>query len=147
VVQKWVHPIKNGVIAIGLRHDALREIHKLRRLIHHAVRPLVPDGDTVLLQRKISPPSATECKLLAELFLSGFGDQIAFKTGNDQNEYKISNEQTAQIHTNSVLVKRGPDIVMFQEMYPKYTEKYTDAVFLEGSGFCAKFGPLNYFFK
>lgn len=100
--------------AIGLRQDGLREIHKLRRLIHHTVRPLMKDGDTALLQRKISPPDATQCRLLAELFLSGFGDQIAFRT-DEENEYKISNDSVAQIHPHSVLVKKQASIVMYQE--------------------------------
>ena len=59
---------------VGIRYDGLKEVHKLRRLVHHSVRHLM-DDDAPPLERKIKPPTPTQCKLLGELFLSGFGDQ------------------------------------------------------------------------
>ena len=59
---------------VGIRYDGLKEVHKLRRLVHHSVRHLM-DDDAPPLERKIKPPTPTQCKLIGELFLSGFGDQ------------------------------------------------------------------------
>lgn len=59
---------------VGIRYDGLKEIHKLRRLVHHSVRHLM-DDDAPALERTIKPPTVTQCRLIGELFLSGFGDQ------------------------------------------------------------------------
>ena len=105
--------------AVGIRRDGLSEIHKLRRLIHHSVAPLLSQRDdesSTILTRKISPPSGAQCRLLAELFAAGFGDHVAFYSG-EEDLYKIGTEEKAQIHPDSVLAKKRCPIVMFQERF------------------------------
>jgi ATP-dependent RNA helicase DHX37/DHR1 len=101
-------------VAIGIRPQGLKEVHNLRRLISHSVRPLLQTDDIESLNVKFSPPNSQQCKLLSELFLSGFGDQIGFLTG-EEHEYKISGQDLALIHPHSVLFKRKIKIVAFQE--------------------------------
>ena len=84
---------------IGLRQAALVEVRKLRRLIVYAVNRI--EEGSASLNKSIQPPNSTQVKLLIELFLSGFGDQIAQKiSGTD--EYKIpSIENPVKIHPHS----------------------------------------------
>ena len=84
---------------IGLRQAALAEVRKLRRLIVYAVNRI--EEGSASLNKSIQPPNTTQVKLLIELFLSGFGDQIAQKiSGTD--EYKIpSIENPVKIHPHS----------------------------------------------
>ena len=90
---------------IGLRQAALAEVRKLRRLIVYAVNR-IEDG-SASLNKSIQPPNPTQVKLLIELFLSGFGDQIAQKiSGTD--EYKIpSIENPVKIHPHSGIYSRN----------------------------------------
>lgn len=100
--------------AIGVRSQGLRELRKLRRLITHVVRPLLSDeNEKELVERRLPPPSVKECNLLCELFLAGFGDHIAFHVG--EGEYKLETGEKAMVYPSSVLVKRRPPIICYQE--------------------------------
>ena len=84
---------------VGIRYDGLKEIHKLRRLVHHSVRHLM-DDDAPPLERKIKPPTPTQCKLIGELFLSGFGDQER----KYLNKNDLSQKNIAQNFWNRILI-------------------------------------------
>ena len=77
----------------------LSEVRKLRRLMIYSINRNKPDSAS--FEKKIAPPTKIQLKLLVELFLSGFGDQIANRVeGTDQ--YKtVHMEDTVQIHPHS----------------------------------------------
>ena len=77
----------------------LSEVRKLRRLMIYSINRIRPNCCS--FDKKISPPTSIQQKFLVELFLSGFGDQIAQRvSGTDQ--YKVPHmEDPVTIHPHS----------------------------------------------
>ena len=103
------------ISTIGVRSQGLKEVRKLRRLITHVVRQMLTNDEEekVLVERELPQPSAKDCTLLCELFLSGFGDQIAFHT--EEGEYKLPTGEKGKIYPTSVLAKKRPSVSVSTE--------------------------------
>jgi len=99
---------------IGIRIAGLKEVRKLRRLIVHAVNRLPAEDDTISLERKLPRPNEEQIRLLTELFVTGFGDQIARRNGNGDQYNITSMTDEVKIHPHSALAKSLPEWVCFQ---------------------------------
>ena len=101
------------ISAIGVRSQGLKEVRKLRRLITHVVRSMIQneEEEKELAERKLPQPAAKDCTLLCELFLAGFGDQIAFHT--EEGEFKLPTGEKGKIYPSSVLAKKRPNVSYF----------------------------------
>ena len=103
------------ISAIGVRSQGLKEVRKLRRLITHVVRSMIvkenEEEEKELAERKLRQPTGKECSLLCELFLAGFGDQIAFHS--EEGEFKLPTGEKGKIYPTSVLAKKRPNVSDF----------------------------------
>lgn len=112
----------------GLRLKAVLEIRKLRFQLTNEIKLHLSDLD-LIVDPNMSPPSDLQAKLLRQIILAGMGDQIArriqecdIKTKEDKSKLKFAYqrhdmEKPIFIHRNSVLKKKQPDWVVYQEVY------------------------------
>ena len=105
----------------GLRHKGMVEIRKLRAQLTNSVN-LVNADARVVLNPRMSPPSAVQCKALRQICLSGLGDHVARKSpaGNNpqlKNSYScMSLDEPVFIHPSSALFNVLPDYLIYQEV-------------------------------
>lgn len=105
----------------GLRHKGMVEIRKLRAQLTNSVN-LVNAEARVVLNPRMSPPSAVQCKALRQICLSGLGDHVARKSpaGNNpqlKNSYScMSLDEPVFIHPSSALFDVLPEYVIYQEV-------------------------------
>ncbi|XP_063930148.1 probable ATP-dependent RNA helicase kurz [Zophobas morio] len=109
----------------GLRHKALVEIRKLRLQLTNEIKANMPEAELVV-DPQLAPPTDLQAKLLRQILLSGMGDQIAKKIGEEEAEdrvkfkygYHANNmEEPVFLHSGSVLRKTLPEFVVYQEIY------------------------------
>ncbi|XP_071491371.1 probable ATP-dependent RNA helicase DHX37 [Diadema antillarum] len=107
--------------AHGLRHKAMVEIRKLRRLLTNAVNVVNPDCG-VFMDPKMSPPSPTQVKMLRQIVVAGLAHQVAKRMLPDQEGFQrggyqsVGLEGAVFIHPNSALFKEMPEYVVYQEI-------------------------------
>lgn len=105
----------------GLRHKGMVEIRKLRAQLTNSVNLVNPDAEVVLNPR-MNPPTAIQCKALCQICLAGLGDHVAHKSsaGNNpqiKNAYKcMALEDPVFIHPSSALFEVLPEYVVYQEV-------------------------------
>lgn len=112
----------------GLRFKAISEIRKLRIQLTNEINLNVPSLN-LCVNPKMTPPSDQQSKLLRQILLSGLGDQVAkkipdeeIKLKEDKHKYKYSYqipdmEAPIIMHSCSVLKKKQPEWVCYQEIY------------------------------
>lgn len=112
----------------GLRQKAVIEIRKLRIQLTNSIK-LNVDGSDVIVDPKLAPPNETQARLLRQILLSGMGDQVAKKITKedikddeeiDKLKYayrSINMEEPIYLHSGSVLKKKLPEFVIYQEIY------------------------------
>ncbi|XP_038059297.1 probable ATP-dependent RNA helicase DHX37 [Patiria miniata] len=107
--------------AHGLRYKAMAEIRRLRRQLTNAVNSVQSDYEAVL-DPKMNPPNAKQVQLLRQIVLSGMPHHVARKMPQteeqkDKNAYQsMGIEGAVFIHPDSVLVKKQPEFVVYQEV-------------------------------
>ncbi|XP_065089778.1 probable ATP-dependent RNA helicase kurz [Ochlerotatus camptorhynchus] len=112
----------------GIRLKAVKEIRKLRVQLTNEVNVNLIDLN-LTVDPGMSPPSDIQAKLLRQLMLIGMADQIArkipeseIKLKTDRIKYKhaynLPNmEDPVFMHSSSVLRKKDPEWVCYQEAY------------------------------
>ncbi|XP_021916790.1 probable ATP-dependent RNA helicase kurz isoform X2 [Zootermopsis nevadensis] len=112
----------------GLRHKAVTEIRKLRLQLTNEVNLNVPDID-LCVDPNMPPPTDVQSKLLRQILLSGLPDQVAHKVDEaeiKENEDKVKwkhayrcaeMEEPVFMHSASVLRKKSPEWVVYQEVF------------------------------
>ncbi|XP_055380352.1 probable ATP-dependent RNA helicase kurz [Condylostylus longicornis] len=112
----------------GLRKKAVIEVRKLRIQLTNEINLNIPNCN-LSVDPKMEPPTDLQAKYLRQILLSGMGDQVARKFPteeiSDKNEkrkmkyaYNCSElEEPVFIHSNSVLKKKLPEWVIYQEVY------------------------------
>ncbi|XP_033627885.1 probable ATP-dependent RNA helicase DHX37 [Asterias rubens] len=107
--------------AHGLRYKAMTEIRRLRRQLTNAVNSVQTDHETVL-DPKMSPPNATQVQILRQVVLSGLPHHIARKMPQTEEQKEkgayqsMGIEGAVFIHPDSVLAKKQPQFVVYQEV-------------------------------
>ncbi|XP_022086276.1 probable ATP-dependent RNA helicase DHX37 isoform X2 [Acanthaster planci] len=107
--------------AHGLRYKAMVEIRRLRRQLTNAVNSVQSDYE-VVLDPKMNPPSGTQVKLLRQIVLAGMPHHVARKMPEteeqkEKNAYQsVGIEGAVYIHPDSVLAKKQPEFVVYQEV-------------------------------
>lgn len=112
----------------GLRTKAIQEIRKLRVQLTNDINLNVPDLE-LGVDPKMEPPSDQQAKMLRQILLSGLGDQVARKIPDDElklkeNKHKLKYayqipelEEPVFMHSCSILKKKQPEWVVYQEVY------------------------------
>ncbi|XP_062714515.1 probable ATP-dependent RNA helicase kurz [Aedes albopictus] len=112
----------------GIRLKAVKEIRKLRVQLTNEVNANLKDLN-LTVDPAMPPPSDTQAKLLRQLMLIGMADQIAHKIPESEiklkadrikykHGYNLPNmEDPVFMHSSSVLRKRDPEWVCYQEAY------------------------------
>lgn len=112
----------------GLRPKAISEIRKLRKQLTNEINLNINDLN-LCVDPKMEPPTDIQAKLLRQILLAGMGDQIARRIPNDEIKDKQDKikfkyayncpemEEPVFMHSSSVLKKKQPDWVIYQEVY------------------------------
>lgn len=112
----------------GLRPKAISEIRKLRKQLTNEINLNIHDLN-LSVDPKMEPPTDIQAKLLRQILLSGMGDQIArripddeLKDKQDKIKFKYAYncpemEEPVFMHSSSVLKKKQPDWIIYQEVY------------------------------
>lgn len=112
----------------GIRLKAVKEIRKLRVQLTNEVNANLKDLN-LTVNPAMPPPTDIQAKLLRQLMLIGMADQIARKVPESEiklkadrikykHAYNLPNmEDPVFMHSSSVLRKRDPEWVCFQEAY------------------------------
>lgn len=112
----------------GLRPKALTEIRKLRIQLTNDINLNMPNLN-LYVDPKMHPPSDFQAKLLRQILLSGLGDHVArkineneLKVNEDKRKFKYAYnccemEEPVFIHSCSVLKKKAPEWVVYQDIY------------------------------
>jgi ATP-dependent RNA helicase DHX37/DHR1 len=112
----------------GLRMKAVQEIRKLRVQLTNDINLNVPNLE-LSVDPKMEPPSSQQAKLLCQILLSGLGDHVARKIPDDELKlkehrhklkyaYQIPEvEEPVHMHACSILKKKQPEWVVYQEVY------------------------------
>ena len=107
----------------GLRHKAMIEVRKLRVQLTNAVNGVNPDAK-LCVDPKMKPPSASQTKILRQIILSCFGENVARRMSSEQcaergikNGYECHlTEEPVFIHPTSALFAILPEFIVFQEI-------------------------------
>jgi len=110
----------------GLRPKAMQEIRRLRKQLAVELERLLP-GESLLLQRP-EAPSQEQARLLAQLLLAGSPDMVARRVppeeGGEKEAYRAgAMQQMVFIHPSSVLRRKMPEWVVYQELFETDTGK------------------------
>ncbi|CAO1440167.1 unnamed protein product [Diamesa hyperborea] len=112
----------------GLRLKAVNEIRKLRVQLTNDINLNVPNLE-LCVDPKMDPPTDQQSKLLRQILLVGLGDQVARKIPDEElklKEHKHKFKYAYQIpemeepvfmHSCSILKKKQPEYVVYQEVY------------------------------
>lgn len=112
----------------GLRLKAVQEIRKLRIQLSNDINLNVPNLE-LAVDPKMEPPTDQQAKMLRQILISGLGDHVARKIPDDElklNEnkkklkyaYQIPEiEEPIYMHSCSILRKKQPEWVIYQEVY------------------------------
>lgn len=117
--------------SVGLRPKALTEINRLRKQLCSEIESVIP-GVEQLFQPGLCTPNQEQCRLLRQLLLAGSADQIGRKIqqgeeGYQHGAYRVgAMQQPVFIHSSSVLKKRSPDWIIYQEVFE------TDKIYVRG---------------
>ncbi|XP_071946608.1 probable ATP-dependent RNA helicase DHX37 [Antedon mediterranea] len=132
-------------LAHGLRHKAMVEIRKLRRLLTNAVNAVNPECG-VFVDPKMNPPTDLQVKMLREIVLSGLGNHVARLMPDSQereakNAYQcVGIEGAIFIHPDSVLFSKLPEFLVYQEII-ETTKPYMKGVIAIEPGWLAMLLP------
>ncbi|XP_043924460.1 probable ATP-dependent RNA helicase DHX37 [Protopterus annectens] len=107
----------------GLRYKAMVEIRRLRGQLTNAVNAVCSD-DNIFVDPKMKPPTDAQVTFLRQIVMAGLGDHIGRRIQSEEilnekwkNAYKTPLlEDPVFIHPNSVLFKKLPDFVVYQEI-------------------------------
>ena len=107
----------------GLRHKAMVEIRKLRVQLTNAVNGINPDAQ-LCVDPKMEPPSPSQTKVLRQIILSCFGENVAHRMSPEdcanrqiKNGYECHlTEDPIFIHPTSSLFTILPEFIVFQEI-------------------------------
>ncbi|XP_072034599.1 probable ATP-dependent RNA helicase DHX37 [Amphiura filiformis] len=105
----------------GLRYKAMIEIRRLRRQLTNAVNAVNPKCG-VFVNPKMPPPSQTQINMLRQIVLAGLAHHVARRMSEDQENHErgayqsVGIEGAVFIHPNSVLAKKQPEYVVYQEI-------------------------------
>jgi ATP-dependent RNA helicase DHX37/DHR1 len=107
----------------GLRHKAMVEVRKLRVQLTNAVNGVNPDAQ-LYVDPKMKPPSPSQTKILRQIILSCFGENVARRmSAEDCANRQIKNayechltEDPVFIHPISALFTVLPEFIVFQEI-------------------------------
>ena len=110
----------------GLRPKAVQEIRRLRRQLAGEVERLLP-GEALITQRP-EAPTQEQARLLAQLLLAGSPDMVARRVptdeGGEKGAYRAgAMQQLVFIHPSSVLRRKSPEWVVYQELFETDTGK------------------------
>lgn len=112
----------------GLRMKAIQEIRKLRVQLTNNINLSVPNLE-LGVNPKMDPPTDQQAKMLRQILLSGLGDQVARKIPDEDLKlkeqrhklkyaYQIPDmEEPVHMHSCSILKKKQPEWVVYQEVY------------------------------
>lgn len=112
----------------GLRMKAIKEIRKLRVQLTNDINLNVPNLN-LTVDPKMEPLSDQQAKMLRQILMSGLGDQVARKIPDDELKlkeqkhklkyaYQIPDlEDPVHMHSCSILRKKQPEWVVYQEVY------------------------------
>lgn len=112
----------------GLRLKAVQEIRKLRVQLTNDINLNVPNLELVV-DPKMEPPTDQQSKMLRQILLAGLGDQVARKIPDDELKLKETRhklkyayqipdmEEPVHMHSCSILKKKQPEWVVYQEVY------------------------------
>lgn len=113
----------------NLRHKAMIEVHKLRRLLVKEISSNFQGIKLTTDLNKIKPPNDEQSKKLQQLMLICFCDHIAKRLTNDElsssdklkkikNAYRsIELEDAVFLHDKTVLKDQKPEWVVYQEIF------------------------------
>ena len=107
----------------GLRHKAMVEVRKLRVQLTNSVNGVNPDAQ-LYVDPKMKPPSPSQTKILRQIILSCFGENVARRLSAEEcanrqikNAYECHlTEDPVFIHPTSALFTVLPDFIVFQEI-------------------------------
>lgn len=112
----------------GLRLKAVQEIRKLRVQLTNDINLNVPRLELTVNPR-MEPPNDQQAKQLRQILLSGLGDQVARKIPDEELKLKEQKhklkyayqlpemEEPVHMHSCSILKKKQPEWVVYQEVY------------------------------
>ena len=112
----------------GLRMKAVQEIRKLRIQLTNDINLNVPNLE-LTVNPKMEPPTDQQAKMLRQILLSGLGDQVARKIPDEELKLKEQRhklkyayqipemEEPVHMHSCSILKKKQPEWVVYQEVY------------------------------
>ncbi|CRK87788.1 CLUMA_CG001540, isoform A [Clunio marinus] len=112
----------------GLRLKAIKEIRKLRIQLTNDINLNVPKLE-LTVDPLMKPPNDQQSKMLRQILLSGLGDQVARKIPDEELKlkdqkhklkyaYQIPDmEEPVHIHSCSILKKKTPEWIVYQEVY------------------------------
>lgn len=112
----------------GLRLKAIQEIRKLRVQLTNDINLNVPNLE-LGVNPKMDPPTEQQAKMLRQILVSGLGDHVARKIPDDELKlkeqrhklkyaYQIPDmEEPVFMHSCSILKKKQPQWVVYQEVY------------------------------
>lgn len=112
----------------GLRLKAITEVRKLRIQLTNEINLSMANIDLCVNPQMI-PPTDKQAKFLRQILLAGMGDRVARKVPleniNDKEEKRkmkyayhcLNLEEPVFIHSSSVLKKKLPKWVIYQEVY------------------------------
>ncbi|XP_014248121.1 probable ATP-dependent RNA helicase kurz [Cimex lectularius] len=118
----------------NVRQKAIIEVRKIRLQLTNEINLLNPDLN-LSVNPKMEPPNETQARLLRQIVLSGFVDQVARKCdeeiiGKSVKKKPLYNtpdlEEPAQIHSSCALYKEYPEWIIYQEIYE------TNKIYLRG---------------
>lgn len=112
----------------GLRLKAVQEIRKLRIQLTNDINLNVPNLQ-LAVNPKMDPPTDQQSKMLRQILMCGLGDQVARKIPDDELKLKEQKhklkyayqipemEQPVFMHSCSILKKKQPEWIVYQEVY------------------------------
>ena len=112
----------------GLRLKAVQEIRKLRVQLTNDINLNVPNLE-LGVDPKMEPPTDQQAKMLRQILISGLGDQVARKIPDEELKLKEQRhklkyayqipemEEPVHMHSCSILKKKQPEWVVYQEVY------------------------------
>lgn len=112
----------------GLRLKGVQEIRKLRIQLTNDINLNVPNLE-LSVNPKMEPPTDQQAKMLRQILMAGLGDHVARKIPDDELKLKTDKhklkyayqipemEEPAHIHSCSILRKKQPDFVVYQEIF------------------------------
>ncbi|XP_055855505.1 probable ATP-dependent RNA helicase kurz [Episyrphus balteatus] len=112
----------------GIRHKAITEVRKLRVQLTNEINLNMANVD-LCVDPEMVPPTDKQAKFLRQILLAGMGDRVARKVPLDdindkEQKRKMKNaynclemEEPVFMHSSSILKKKQPTWVIYQEAY------------------------------